>query len=133
MNATQKSLVSAVIGSLLSLIGCGQAQPVSVDAGERSIVEEIPVVGFDKEGEPVIKRWSDGSLSIHFEAMPPFFAEDNGTQKQFEQFETKLEAALGVAVTQDDREVFMIKNPKPDTAANAKKWLEAYNQNKPSS
>ena len=40
-------------------------------------------------------------------------------------FETKIQEALGVPVRRDDREVFIITNPKPDTAETAKAWLEA--------
>jgi len=61
--------------------------------------------------------------------MPPFFAEDNGTGADFENFETKVQEALGVAVRRDDREVFIIANPKPDTAEKANAWLEAYRKN----
>jgi len=58
--------------------------------------------------------------------MPPFFAENEGTEADFENFETKVQEALGVPVRRDDREVFIIANPNPDTAQKAKEWLEAY-------
>ena len=84
------------------------------------LVEEIAVTRFDSDGEPVIKQWSDGSLRIHFEAMPPFFAEDEGTESDFDNFEDKCQDVLGVSVTRDDREVFVIQNPESDTAEKAK-------------
>jgi hypothetical protein len=89
-------------------------------------MEEVSVSGFDADGEPVIRKHSDGSLWIHFEAMPPFFAEEDGTEAEFEDFESKLQEALGVRVRREDREVFVIANPGPDTAARAKAWLEGY-------
>jgi hypothetical protein len=93
---------------------------------EPTLVEEIAVSGFDPDGEPVIKKWSDGSMWIHFEAMPPFFAEEDGTEAAFETFETQIQDAIGVPVIREDREVFVIPNPQPDTAAKAKAWLESY-------
>ena len=55
-----------------------------------------------------------------------FFAEDEGTEAVFENFEVKIQQALGVPVRRDDREVFVIAKPEPDTAEKAKAWLEAY-------
>jgi hypothetical protein len=128
MNQTRKkSLIGSLIASILSLYGCGQPEgPPSQGGGEPTLVEEVSVSGFDPEGEPVIKKWSDGSIWIHFEAMPPFFAEDEGTEAEFETFEVKVQEALGVPVRRDDREVFVITDPKPDTVEKAKAWLEAY-------
>lgn len=94
------------------------------------LVETIEIEGFDPDGEPVIKRWADGSLWIHFEAMPPFFAEEDGTEDDFEDFQAVLQAALGVPVTQDDREVFVIEHPLADTVKKAKKWLESFHKRK---
>jgi hypothetical protein len=126
-DARKKTLIGSLIASILSLCGCGQsAAPPRQGSPEPTLIEEISVSGFDSDGEPVIKKWSDGSIWIHFEAMPPFFAEDNGTEAEFENFETKIQEALGVPVRRDDREVFVIADPKPDTGAKAKAWLEAY-------
>lgn len=93
-----------------------------------TIVEEIAVQGFEADGEPVIKRWSDGSVWIHFNFMPPLFAEENGTEAQFDSFDSKLQEALGVPVIWDDREVFIVANPEPDTVVKAKAWLESFHQ-----
>lgn len=118
---------SIILASLLIACGCGQPDvPMNENP---TLIDEIAVHGFDHDGEPVIKRWSDGTLWIHFEAMPPFFAEDDGTEQDFEHFETKLQDALRVTVRRDDREVFVIDRPNPDTAEKAKAWLEAYRNN----
>jgi hypothetical protein len=108
-----------------TLIGLMMAFPEQ-NASKPAVIETISVSGFDRDGEPVIKKWSDGTISIHFEAMPPFFAEDEGTESDFKTFEATIEDALGVPVRRDDRELFTITNPKPDTAEKAKAWLEAY-------
>ena len=127
MTGRTKTLLTSLVASMLSVCGCGQpAAPPDRNVVEPTVVEEVSVSGFDPDGEPVIKKWSDGSLWIHFEAMPPFFAEDEGTEAEFENFETTIQEALGVPVHRDDREVFIIKNPKPDTAEKAKAWLEGY-------
>jgi cytochrome oxidase Cu insertion factor (SCO1/SenC/PrrC family) len=123
----KKTLIGSFVAAILSLCGCGHpgAPPKQV-VPKPTVIEEVSVSGFDQDGEPVIKKWSDGSIWIHFEAMPPFFAEDEGTEADFEKFETKVQEALGVPVRRDDREVFIIADPKPDTAQKAKEWLEAY-------
>lgn len=94
--------------------------------GEPSAIKEITVSGFDADGEPIIQEWSDGSLSIHFEAMPPFFSEENGTEPEFKNFELELAKALGVPVVREDRELFTMKNPKADTSQKAQSWLEEF-------
>ena len=126
----KRTIFGSLMASLLSICGCGQpAAPTNDNPGEPTLIEEIAVNGFDPDGEPAIKKWSDGTLWIHFEAMPPFFAEDAGTEQDFESFESKIEDALGVAVRRDDRELFVIDKPNPDTAEKAKAWLEAYREN----
>ena len=127
MNARRKTLIGSIVASMFSLCGCGQTpSPTQVAQDGPTLVEEITLTGFDADGEPIIKEWSDGSLWIHFEAMPPFFAEDNGTESEFETFELKIQEALGVPVVREDREVFVIRNPAPDTAEKARAWLEGF-------
>jgi len=130
-DAGKKTLIGSLIASTLSIFGCGKpaASPKQA-APEPTVIEQISVSGFDPDGEPVIKKWSDGSIWIHFEAMPPFFAEDDGTASDFANFEVKIQQALGVPVRRDDREVFVIVSPEPDTAEKAKAWLEAYRKEK---
>lgn len=126
-----KTIFGTLLASLLSICGCGQpAAPPNQRADEPKLIEEIAINGFDPDGEPVIKKWSDGSLWIHFEAMPPFFAEDDNTDTEFETFELIIQDALGVPVRRDVREVFIIEQPKPDTAEEAKAWLESYRKNR---
>jgi hypothetical protein len=127
MSHHKKTLPGLMLVAAIVMSGCDQtATPPNQNSGEPTLIEEISVNGFDPDGEPVIKKWSDGSLWIHFEAMPPFFAEDDGTEQDFENFETRIQEALGVAVQRDVREVFVIKKPNPDTAEKAKTWLESY-------
>ena len=126
-NASKRTLIGSLIAAAVSIFGCGKpaASPEQATP-EPGVIEQISVSGFDRDGEPVIKKWSDGSIWIHFDAMPPFFAEDEGTETDFEKFEVKIQQALGVPVRRDDREVFVIAEPEPDTAEKAKAWLEAY-------
>lgn len=129
MTDREKSVFGSLLAPLLLIFGCGRtAVPPEDRADEPKVVEEIAIHGFDRDGEPVIRKWSDGKLWIHFEAMPPFFAEDQGTEQEFEDFETKLQEALGLAVRRADREVFVIDQPNADTAEKAKAWLEAYHK-----
>jgi hypothetical protein len=129
MSDRERTFLRSLLASVLSICGCGQPATSPLDnAHEPTLIEVIAVNGFDPDGEPVIKKWSDGTVCIHFEAMPPFFAEDEGTERDFENFETQMQNALGVAVRRADREMFVIDKPHPDTAEKARAWLEAYRQ-----
>lgn len=111
----------------MSLCGCGQTTPTSEPNGNSvTVVTESTIAGFDPDGEPVIRWMSDGSIQIHFEAMPPFFAEEDGVEADFDDFRVKIEAAAGCPVVQDDRELFILRSPNTDTAAKIKLWLETY-------
>lgn len=90
------------------------------------IVSEKEINGFDPDGEPVIQTLADGSLQIVFEAMPPFFSEDAGTEHEFEKFENQMAQSLGVEVTREDRELFVISSPASDTLEKAIRWLENF-------
>ncbi len=123
----RKTLLATLMASLLAFCGCGKSKdPSRAASSEPTIVEEIRISGFDPEGEPVVKKWSDGTIWLHFEAMPPFFAEAQGKETEFENFEQQMEKALKVPVTRLDREIFVIKEPSADTAEKAKKWLENF-------
>jgi hypothetical protein len=121
----------SMFGRLVSIFGSGTGSPepdspTPDNEAKPSILEEVSINGFDPDAEPVIKRWSDGAVEVRFEAMPPFFAEEAGTESDFDSFETKLQVALGVVVQRQDREVFVISEPKSDTVSKAKAWLESY-------
>jgi hypothetical protein len=129
-NYLHKMLIGSVVVLVFSLGGCGEpTDPADESDSEPTLVEEIAVTGFDPDGEPVIKKWSDGSIWLHFQAMPPFFAEDDGTEADYEDFETTIQDSLGVTVIREDREVFVINDPNPDTAERAKTWLETFHKN----
>lgn len=126
-NLKKKTVIATLLASLLALFGCGKIKkPAEPESGGATVVEEIPIKGFDSEAEPVIKKWSDGTIWLHFEAMPPFFAEAQGREADFRDFEQQIQRALGVPVTRIDREIFAIQSPLKDTAAKAKSWLEAF-------
>ena len=128
MNNRTKTLVGSFIASVLSLCGCAPNALTANGTAQANltIIEEVKVTGFDSEGEPCIRKLSDGSLWIHFEAMPPFFAEDAGIESSFDAFELKIQEALGVPVSREDRELFVIRSPAVDTAEKAKAWLEGF-------
>jgi hypothetical protein len=127
MRTNKKRLFSSLTASLLSLCGCGQSPPAAQnDNAELILIEETQVSGFDPDGEPVIKRWSDGSIWIHFEAMPPFFSEEDGTESEFDEFELIVQNAIGVTVKREDREVFVIQNPDTDTVEKVTSWLGGF-------
>jgi hypothetical protein len=129
MSAHKDFLQRSIFVSVLTFWGCGTSNlPQTQEIAEPTLVETIRIVGFDKENEPVIKKWSDGTLWIHFGAMPPFFAVDEGIEDNFQHFEQEIQAALGIPISREDRELFLIKNPASDTANKAKAWLEGFHQ-----
>ncbi|HZT83786.1 MAG TPA: hypothetical protein VFA26_26380 [Gemmataceae bacterium] len=88
-------------------------------------VEVIALPGFDPEGDPEIQRMKDGSLWLVFNFMPPSWApeEEYADLGRCQDFDKRLEAAIGVPVLWDDREFFLIKRPRQDTLAAIQKFL----------
>ncbi len=87
-------------------------------------VEIVTVTGFDPEGEPQVRILSDGSLRVVFEFMPPSWAED--APNRFNDFDRQLADAVEVPVVWEDREVFLIVQPAPDTVERIRRFLESY-------
>jgi len=92
---------------------------------EKKSKEPIPIpensdsdqfTGFDQDGEPEIIEESDGSMTIIFNFMPPLNGHEEQSKNEiFDEFDSYLSKELGVKVVQDDREVFIIEKPQPDT------------------
>jgi len=89
-----------------------------------SVVEVIPITGFDPDGEPEIRRLADGSVAVVFNFMPPTWSED--TPERFDDFDRQLAAAAGVPVEWQDREVFRIAKPGADTIERVRAFLGSY-------
>jgi hypothetical protein len=90
------------------------------------VKQTIKLKGFDPKGEPVIRVMADGSLLIVFNFMPPSFIPEDQGLGPFADFDKQLERAAGVPVVWDDREVFVIQQPKPDTVERVRKFIEGY-------
>jgi hypothetical protein len=90
------------------------------------VVQTIKLAGFDPKGEPVIRVMGDGSLLIVFNFMPPSFVPEDQGLGAFADFDKQLERAAGVPVVWDDREVFVVQQPKPDTVERLRKFIEGY-------
>ena len=90
------------------------------------VQQTIKLKGFDPEGEPVIRVMGGGGLLIVFNFMPPSFVPEAQGLGPFADFDKQLERAAGVPVVWDDREVFVIQQPKPDTIERVRKFIEAY-------
>ena len=119
-------VIPSLIAAVASLFGCSQAQPPAAPASQ--VAEELEVSGFDPDGEPVIRTSQDGSITIVFEAMPPFFAEENGTEADFEKFEETMSQQLGLPVEREDREVFIIRKAPAGTAERIRQWLSTFHE-----
>ncbi len=87
----------------------------------------IPVKGFDSDGEPELKIFSDGHIEIMFNFMPPLNGKPEAKDSTYwDSFEQALSTHLGVEVSRDDRELFVIAKPKKSTADKLKLYLESY-------
>jgi hypothetical protein len=90
-------------------------------------MDAIKLNGFDSDGEPELRYGEQGRLEIMFNFMPPLNgAADANPHPIFETFEVVLASALGVDVIRDDRELFIIPNPQPDTMSRAQVYLETF-------
>jgi hypothetical protein len=93
------------------------------------IPKEIKLTGFDPEGEPLIRVMGDGGLHVVFEFMPPSYMPDEELDDElgpFADFDKQMERAIGAPVVWDDREVFVISRPKPDTVERVRKFIQNY-------
>ena len=102
------------------------AQAKGAGAKMDEVVQTIKLKGFDPKGEPVIRVMGDGSLYVVFNFMPPSFVPEDQDLGPFADFDKQLERAAGVPVVWDDREVFVIQQPKPDTVERIRKFIEGY-------
>jgi hypothetical protein len=84
----------------------------------------IPLIGFDSDGEPELRVMPDGSLYLAFNFMPPSWAGDE--PEPFDNFDQRLQQAIGVPVIWEDRELFLIQNPTPDTVERITTFLQMF-------
>ena len=85
------------------------------------------IKGFDRNGEPELRAGENGALEIVFNFMPPQTAAgEERSPDLFENFEKTLSTHLAVNVLRDDREIFLIPKPSPDTAARAAAYLSSF-------
>ena len=72
--------------------------------------EIIKIQGFDKDGEPEIKKFQDGHIELQFNFMPPLNGKADTEDSEFwDNFEQTLQSHLNVNVLRDDRELFVIE------------------------
>jgi predicted small lipoprotein YifL len=120
---------------VISAAGCGQ-KPAATPPGPSQgtspatpvdeVKQTIKLKGFDPKGEPILRVMADGSLLIVFNSMPPSFVPEAQGLGPFADFDKQLERAAGVPVVWDDREVFVIQQPRPDTLERVRKFIEGY-------
>jgi hypothetical protein len=90
------------------------------------LVNTIELSGFDSGGEPEIRMMSDGSAELWFNFMPPSFVDDEEDEEAYDDFDQQLQAAIGVTVVWEDREVFIIAKPAADTIARLTSFIQNY-------
>jgi len=89
----------------------------------------ITLGGFDPVAEPVVRELRDGSLLLIFAFMPPLVCERDASKAarfNFDTFGTEIEREAGVPVIWDDRDVFVIPQPKGDTVEKMQSFFQDY-------
>lgn len=100
---------------------------VSLFHNDYEVAKKIAVHGFDTDGEPEIQIMKNGSLYIVFNHIPPSNGADPGGELgEFSEFDKYLSKELNEQVEWIDREFFLIKNPRKETAQKIKELLENY-------
>jgi hypothetical protein len=115
------------------------ALPISRPLHDAAPAQEAPtllrttaVTGFDRAGEPEIREYSDGTLEILFEFMPPLNGgADEDPDSRFERFEEFLSIAINQPVLRDDRERFVVHSAAEGTADLLRTFLETYWERRP--
>lgn len=124
VNRPEPGLAARRFSEFLSRCGKLLEQGMSED-----VIRTIELTGFDPGDEPVIREMRDGSLLLVFAAMPPFITEsDPAKARSFDmtKFGNEIEAAAGVPMIWDDREVFVISEPRSDTIERIALFLKGY-------
>lgn len=88
-------------------------------------VEVIPLMGFDPEGEPELRRTAEGRLWLGFQFMPPSWAAeaDRADLGPWADLDQQLARAVGVPVVWEDREWFRIERPGAGTVEALRRFL----------
>ena len=92
--------------------------------------QTITLTGFDPAGEPEITQAPDGPITILFNFMPPSDAQEDPASWAFEAFDRRMAHALGCPVAWEDRECFVLPEPKPDTLNKLITYLTGYRAGK---
>jgi hypothetical protein len=87
----------------------------------------ITIQGFDIDGEPEMRLYSNDKIELVFNFMPPCNGNPDGIQDPiFDDFEDILQKELGVLVERDDREFFTIQSGDSKTVNRLKEYLESF-------
>ena len=94
---------------------------------ETTEIETIEIENFDKDGEPEIRLFSDGSAEIVFNFMPPLNgSEDRSNLDIFETFDIELSKIINKEVIWEDCEIFTLSTITRDDINKIKIFLESF-------
>src|SRR5262249_39565948 len=90
-------------------------------------VKEYQLEWFDPDGETSIRWTAAGRFWLHIQFIPPSWAEDDSSGPNqlgsWDDFDKRLEQAIGVPVVWEDREWFRIDRPRKDTVSAIQSFL----------
>jgi len=96
-------------------------------SSDDAVVETIKLSGFDPAGEPEIRRFASGQLRIVFNFMPLSTTEaTDGALGPYRDFDQEMAHAIGVPVLWEDREIFLIESPRPDTVDRVSRFVSSF-------
>ena len=88
----------------------------------------IALQNFDDGYEPEIRLHNDKTVSLVFQFFPPQSFEM--TVEDLKSFLIELQTFIDTEVIHEDREIFFIVNPKPDTINNIIIFINTYRHRK---
>jgi hypothetical protein len=103
----------------------GSGAQLRAERTPQPAAQKIAFTGFDPKGEPDIEAAADGSIRVMFNFMPPSWVPDEQRKSlgEFKDFDKRLAKALGIPVSWEDRELFVIHAPRADTVERLKAFL----------
>lgn len=91
----------------------------------KKVVREVEIEGFDNNANPVIRELDNGSLRIVFCNLPPI-SYSGDTNFDMDDFGSKLLKSAKARIIWEDRDVFYVSHPFPETIDNIQQFIQNY-------
>ncbi len=95
----------------------------------KKVIREVDVDGFDNNANPVIRELDNGSLRIVFCNLPPI-SYTGDSEFDMNDFGSKLLKSSEARIIWEDRDVFYVSHPIPETIDDIQKFIQNYSGTK---